>query len=80
MVCRGPDGSLISADSVVELNEYSQERVPEDEVPFVSLWNEFFDHLLPRASLYFLIPADKHLYLNYIDFFPTIFTAIVLLV
>lgn len=34
MVCRGPDGSLISADSVVELNEYSQERVPEDEVPF----------------------------------------------
>lgn len=32
MACRGPDGSLISADSVVELNEYSQERVPEDEV------------------------------------------------
>lgn len=67
MACRGPDGSLISADSAVELNEYSQERVPEDEVPFLPCGihlvfscgdvMNFLDYLLPPAALYVLISA-----------------------
>ena len=34
MVCRDPDGNLISAESVDELSDYSQERVCEEEVFF----------------------------------------------
>ncbi|KAL3521930.1 hypothetical protein ACH5RR_014764 [Cinchona calisaya] len=32
MACRDPNGNLISADVVDELSDYSQERVPEEEV------------------------------------------------
>lgn len=35
MACRDSDGNLVSADSVDVLKDYSQEKVPEDNVCFL---------------------------------------------
>lgn len=60
MAYRGPDGNLISADSAVELSEYSQERVPEEEVLYFACYSTY--SLLVESTCYFLVNEMKFVY------------------
>lgn len=52
MACRDPDGNLISADSVDELSEYSQERVPEEEVFFFLIYTYCASSCVPIDAVF----------------------------
>lgn len=82
MACRDPDGSLISADSVDELSEYSQERVPEEEVFF--FFKKKYTHIVHicvpiDAVFQFLCRLGDYLQFSppFAFLFPSIFLGLV---